>query len=344
MRMRQATLVASLMRPVARHLAKTGLTQKELLSGPIEHTDLLWETPPLMCGALLDGVPLHFMFENRVPYVVPHKLYEFWQTALMLLRAQPFAAVRGGSWAGLHEALPKTNTYERGLWVTIPRGFPNNIDDYSGVTLSLECAHLMRLATPIKKLVESENDYYVVMENDMEIGVRDGLPIVEYGQWDLPVTGMVMDLMRLPRGDAFTGCDYDLISKLRSVAHRFKNKIEEHEGVDWALQTLRVLAGGRLLPEVQKGIASFRVEQITHQHRIKTLRDTIELANAFSISDRARVLAIRSLLVPEFMPLSKFQATIFHADQPPAAMSAKARERMQKALQELLDEELTHAH
>lgn len=343
MSLRQVSLVASLMRPVAKALAKTGLTQKELLSGPIEHTDLLWETPPLMCGAMLDGVPLHFMFESRVPYVVPNKLYEFWQNAMVLLRAQPYAVIKGGGWVGLAHVMPKSNAGDRAFWITTPRGFPDHIDDYAGVLLSLECAHLMRLSTPIKKLVESTNDYYVVMENDLEIGVRDGLPIIEYGQWDIPVDGMVMDLLRLPRGEPFNGCDYDLIAKLRSVAHRYKSKLSEYEGVDWALQVLRVLANGRLLPEVQKSIAAFRTEQVTRGHKVKALRDAIELANAFSISDRARVIAIRSLLVPEFMTLTKFQSTLFHADHPPAAMSAKTRDRLQKGLQAMLDEETTNA-
>jgi hypothetical protein len=331
-------LTVSLIKPVIRALALAGVTQKELLGGTIEHTDLVWQVPPLRSDVMLHGAPVAQYLQSRPPFVNPDKVYEMWVDVMRTIRHAPYKVCSHHGYRALSYCLPKVTQGERLYWFTAPEGFPQ-VDEYVGARLSIEAAFVISLACPVQEIVDDEDNFYVVTEEGHEIGVRDGLPIVEGDQWDLPVSGMVQDLMRITRGVPFNGCDYDLLAKLRSVAWSHKDMVQDFDGVDMALQALRVLANGKHLPELQAAISHLHVAQRVNEHRLKTIQEAIEVSQAFAISDRARVVAIRALLVPEILAPSAFKRKLFSADRIPPAMTDRSREKLREGLYLLLEEE-----
>lgn len=335
-------LVASLIRPVVRALALAGVTQKELLGGAIEHTDLMWQAPPLRSDVQLHGVPVTQLFDSHAPRLRgATALYELWVEALQVLRIGPYKVCDAGGYRALSYCLPHATPGQRNYWLTPPEGFPA-VDEYVGIRLSLECAHLVSLTLPVRELVDDPDNFYAVTEDGYEIGVRDGLPIVEADQWDLPVHGMVQDLLHFSRGTPFVGCDYDLIAKLRSVAHTHRDMVQDFEGVELALQGLRILANGKNLPQVHAALSGLDQQRKVNDHRVRVIRDAIEVSTAFAISDRARVLAIRALLVPEIVSPSGFKTKLFSGDKIPPSLTQRSMEKLRVGLQLLLEEERSH--
>lgn len=338
--MAKESLILSLTKPVVRALSDAGVTQEELLGGAIQLTNLSWQAPPLICDEELNSASLSFYIDGRCR-VQEDALYLIWQECMIHLRNGPYKVATEEGYRGLSHAILGGTQGERLLRLTPPVGFPSHIDEYAGVTLSLECAHLLSTCTPVRELVSDDDNYYVVTQQGYEVGVRDGLPILGADQWDLPVSGMVQGLLRVPRGPIFTGCDYDLIAKLRSTLHvHGPDKVKDFEGVDLALQILRILANGKHLNEVQQALSGLHRISQRRQIYIRALEEAVELSKLFTISDRSRVQAIFSLLVPDFMSLREFRTQIYHkvTDIPPT-MSQPAFAKLQQALQSRLDAE-----
>lgn len=325
-----------LIKPVVRAFAAIGLTQKELLGGAIEHTDLGWQTPPLNCQYDLAGAPLQLYLDRHMS-VNAERVHAFWLEGLQHMRNAPYKIINESGWRQLSYILPRATQGERQLRFTIPDGFPASTSDYAGITFSMECAHLLRTCTPVVEVVESDDDYYVITAEGHEVGVRNGLPIVCSDEWDLPVNGMVRELLQMPRGSLYVGCDYDLISKLRSVLWDRRERFPEYSGVDMALQALRVLANGQHLKELQTHIGRLNVEVQRNKYKLKALTEAVELSTFHRISDRARVTAIRGLLVPDFMTMSEFRRQIYHSpDNVPALITEDALRKLQTGLEALL--------
>jgi hypothetical protein len=334
--MKGDSLVTSLCRPLIQAMAKAGFDQKELLSGALEHTDLYWQAPPLVAEAPLGGVPLHVYLDRRYRVNVD-RLYAFWCDALAYLKNAPYKVITDEGWRHTSYVMPVATQGERCLRFTRPDGFPAHTTEYAAITLSLECANLLQNSTSLVQFVSDDDNYYAVTSEGYEIGVRDGLPVVSHETWDIPVNGMVQDLLRLPRGEGFTGCDYDIIAKLRSVLHTHRERFKEFEGMDMALQALRVLAHGRHLQEAANMIARLKSDETALLHRVKVLREAVEIANLFTISDRARIIAIRSLLVPDVISLGDFKRTLYHQPHnPPATLTPAALTKLQQGLEALL--------
>ncbi len=326
----------SLIKPVVRALAATGLTQKELLGGAIEHTDLGWQVPALACQYELEGTPLQMYFDRPTTVNVTN-LYAFWQDALLNLRNAPYKVIGEDGWRQLSYVLPRSTKGERAMCFSTPEGFPRNINDYAGVTLSMECAHLLRHSSPVVEVVESDDDYYVTTSEGLQLGVKDGLPMLFNEAWDIPVNGMVREMLQMPRGGLYVGCDYDLISKLRSVAYERRERLKDFHAVDTALQTLRVLAAGAHLPELQTQINRLNFDMQRNHLRLKAFTEAVELSNVYRISDRARVTAIRALLVPDFMTMPEFKKKIYHSPQDvPAIITENALRKLRDNLETLL--------
>lgn len=341
--MRNLSLAASLIKPVVRALTETGLTQRELLGGAIEHTDLMWQVPALRCEAKLDGVPISQLADTVTLRVSVDALYRFWDEALFNLRAAPYRVAEDTGWRGLSYALPTASPGHRAYCITLPDGFPSGMSDYAGINLSLECAHVLRVGGYCDEFVENENDYYATLKDGRKVGVKDGLPLLHSDQWDIPATGMVLDLLSMSRGMLFTGCDYDLVAKLRSVAVQRREQLKEFDGIDAALQALRVLSHGEQLAVVQNSLSALVVAQKVNKRRVQVVREAIEVAELFTISDRARVMAIRTLLVPEVLPLHKFRSQLYATDRVPAALTPKLLSKIRSRLRELLEEEISNA-
>ena len=329
------SLITALVRPLVRNFAQAGLGEKELLGGAIEYAELMWQTPPLVATAPLGGVPLHEYVDTRTPGIRPDILFEFWNEALKNCRLAPYKYADDDGWKQLSYIMPRMSEGERRLWLSPPQGFPA-IDDYAGVTLSLECAHLMRYAVPVSEIVEDDNSYYVVTETGLTIGVANGLPIGHELQWDLSVAGMVPGLLSLPRGSGFVGCDYDLVAKLRSALHTHKDKVAEFEGCDQALQMLRVVAAGRHIAELAQRIKSLKKEAQRKVEVLRVLRDAVHLSEVYTISDRSRVLGLKAMLVPDIMTLSEFKEKLYAGDRVPPSLTLKSLTKLQTNLKAVM--------
>lgn len=334
-----ASLVSSLIRPVVKALAATGLSQKDLLSGAIEFTDLPWQAPALNCTAKLGGVPVSQYLDTHHPRLRVDGLVDFWDNALVQLRFAPMRVAEEDGWRAASYALPDSKPGERALWLSMPEGFPSTVSEYEGITLSMECAHLLRIGGQYADFVTDEDNYHAVLADGRIVGVKDGLPARHADQWDLPVTGMVQELLMLPRGRTSTTCDYDLIAKLRSVVWSRQAQLAEFEGIDWALQTLRVLSHGAQLPEVLRSVSVFDANKRISARRVQVVKEALDLMGVVSISDRSRMIAIRSLLVPEVLSISKYRSRIYSSDDIPAALSPKIIAKINERLQLLLEEE-----
>jgi hypothetical protein len=291
-RVPQQSLLSKLVRPVVRAMARAGFTQQELLTGPLQYTDLVWQSPPLIAEAPLEGVPLHLYLERHFTINV-QRLYSFWDDALLHMRNSPYKVIEGGAYRQTSYVLPRSQPGVRAYWFSIPEGFPGSTSDYAGVALSLECAHLLRYSAPITEVVEDEDNYYVRLKEGHLVGVRDGLPILHADQWDIDVKGQVSELLRTPRGAAFVGCDYDLISKLRSALWERREAFKDFDGVDYALQTMRVLANGQHVGELAQAISRLQLDRKREEHRVSIVQDALHLAKLPTISDRARVMFAR---------------------------------------------------
>lgn len=331
-------LTVSLIKPVVRALALAGVTQKELLGGSIEHTELVWQAPPLRSDIMLHGAPVTDYVASRPPHVRVHDLHRMWVEVMRTIRNGPYKVCDQHGYRALSYCMPTATHGERLYWLTRPEGFPQ-VDEYVGARLSMEVANLVSIACPVVEMVSDADNFYVVTDDGYELGVRDGLPLVEGDQWDLPVAGMVQDLLSISRGVPFIGCDYDLIAKLRSVAWTHREMVQDFDGVDMALQALRILANGKHLPELHSAITTLESQRKVDDHRCKVILEALEVSEAFTISDRARVLAIRALLVPEILTPAAFKRRVFSGDTIPPALAGRSREKLREGLHLLLQEE-----
>lgn len=336
--------IAALVTPVVHALAKAGLSQQELLTGPLQYTDLMWQAPPLHSEATVNGIALYHILD-RPRRVNVDRLYDFWSNVLSKLRNAPQQVLDREGFKQTSYVIQASTQGERQLAFAMPDGHPFAISEYAAVSFSLECAHLLHTSCgTLTDFVSDDSNYFAVTREGYEIGVRDGLPIQGAEEWDMPCIGSVPALLAQTRGQPYVGCDYDLLAKLRSALWERQGSIAEFEGLDLALQTLRVLGQGRHLPEVQRKIVHLKADIAVSKHRISVIKQANELVGLFAISDRARIKAIRSLLVPDFMSATEFKAKIYYLPSNiPATITEAALAKMKTNLAALLEEEKKRA-
>lgn len=294
-----------------------------------------------MAEATLGNIPLHLYFERHMQ-VNADRLYSFWLEAMAHMRNKPYKVFNEIGYKQMSYVLPKATPGERLLAFALPEGYPGSVGEYAGVHLSLECAYVLLHSVAVKAHVSDESNFYVQTHSGLEVGVKDGLPIEGNAQWDLPVHGVVQEMLRMPRGEPVTRCDYDLIAKLRSALHDVHDKLPEFEGADEALQALRILGNGKHLYEIQSQINQLKSDRQLSDHKIRVIRECIELSEVFTISDRARITAIRSLLCPDFLNLSEFSRRLYHSPEAvPATITERALIKLKDGLAVLLREEET---
>lgn len=330
------TLARTLSRQVVEALGLIGLTQEDILQGPIEFTEFPWQVPPLVVDAPLFGVPFS-EYTDRAVYVNTDALAILWSEALANMKNSPNKVVTHDGYRSATNAIPSVRLRERMLYLAIPEGFPGNITDLAAVLLSLECAHIMRSNSKLRAFVSDEDNYYAVTPTGVEVGLKNGLPAMYDDVWDMPVNGMVHDMLRTPRGSVFEGCDYNIISKVRSIAHTYHKLIRDYEAVEWALQVLRVVSGERELLD-----AVLNVKRITYERKVRTdaLAQAVDVVNQLALTDRQKIETLKHLLVPEVISSGTFSKVIFPFHKlPPPVLAFKVAERIKTAVERLCSEE-----
>jgi hypothetical protein len=314
--------------------SRLGLSQDEILTGQLAHTDLVWQVPPIICDMRLGKLTLQDYM--RAPlHVNEEAFYYFWLEAMAMLRNKPSSVITKKGYKGLLVALREWRG-DKSLFLSRPEGFPSATIDYAGAILSLECAYIMQLGGWAAEVHESNDDYWVKTASGYEVGVRGGFPIVEREQWDISAKGFVPDLLRLPRGDVFIGCDYDLVSKLRSVLHLHREAVRDFDAVDWALQALRVLSGGRNLPLLSRGIAGLRGAILGNKARLACYQEATTIMGLPGYSDRQKLTLLKSMLVPSHLTKAQFSQQIYsYGTQIPVVLTEKTVHKIQVNLEHL---------
>ncbi len=335
--MKQDSLANQLSREIVEALVKIGLTQEDVLGGAIQHTELPWQVPPLVVEATLFGVPLSEYLDSST-YVNSDRLYTLWSDALGDFKNNPDKVLTFNGYKATSYALPALRSNERLLRLSLPEGYPGGITDLAAVVLSLECAHLLRQNALTVEFLNDDDNYCALLPSGAKVGIVDGYPAVWAEIWDgMPINGMVQEILRTPRGSVWEGCDYNILSKVRSLVHEYQRSIRDYEAVDWALQTLRVIDGTDALLAACKNL-----KQTAHIRKVRlaVLDTALEVARRASITDRQRVETLKGILVPEVLTTQQFSRQVYpYYRQVPPLLAPRAVQRMRENLKALRDSE-----
>lgn len=334
-------LAKVLSRQIVEALVMIGLTQEDILQGSIEFTDLPWQVPPLVVEATLFGVPLSDYIDTAV-YVNTEALANLWSDSLAFMKNSPAKVLTHDGFRAASMAIPSVKLKERALYLSVPEGFPGGIADIAAVMLSLECAHIMRANSKLGGFVSDENNYFALLPSGLEVGVKDGLPTMYAEIWDTPVEGMVQEMLRTARGTVSELCHHDIIAKVRSVAYTFNKGIRDYEAVEWALQALRVIDGGKFLLD-----AVYGVKKVIYNRKVReeALKQAVHVVDQLAMTDRQRIETLKQLLVPEVLTSAHFTKLIYPFNKlPPPVLAEKVLNRIRQAVAELHhQEELLYA-
>ncbi len=328
---------SALLWPVLQALARVGVTQDDIFSGPIKFTELDWLTPPLMSKDTLGGIPFHEYLTPFLPWVNGAELYGFWVETLSLAHTAPHQLyTKEKGWRRLSRVMPVAfRPGWRKLWLPLPPGLPY-IDDYMGALLSVDVAHVARLSgLCVGDFVETENDYYGTLASGDVIGLRRGVPALP-SPFDIPALGMVSDMLETTRGELWAGCDYDVLSKLRSCIWEHRDKLPEFDGLDLACQTMRVLSEGKGTAYIAECVRSLKRREEKLKVDAVVLRRCKDLVDWPGVSDARKIEGLRSMLVPAVMTITEFRREFYSKDDPPAMVSDKVMTRIQASLRSRL--------
>lgn len=337
---RETLLETTLANLVVEALAQIGLTQEEILDGPFNHKHLAWQIPPLIVDDTLFGIPFND-YMSEVLTVRPAELYALYTEALEHMRNGPSRVLSYEGYKATSYALPWVRSQERQLYLSLPDGFPA-VTDYAGVLLSLECAHMLRATVKLADFIEDDDNYVAVLPDGAQIGVVNGLPAYMPEIWDLPILGGVHEMLRTPRGEIFEGCDYNVTAKVRSVVQDYQASLREFAGVDWAVQTLRVIDGERALLKAVRGM---RKAAYDRKAKLDSLQEAVQVVNQLSLTDRQRIETLKRLLVPDLMSTSEFSRQVYPFNgRIPAMVAEKVLTRMRQNIMQLAADETARAN
>lgn len=311
--------IRSLAKAVSAAFSTTALSDEERMPGRIEITDLPWVAPPLDCRATLGGVPLSDYL--NVPVALDERsLQRFWIKTLDDLWHRPTSAIRRGAFANCAWAMPKVRPGQRAFLFSTPVGYPSSLDMTAGAMFSMELAAACASSLPVLDVVRDDDNYYVVLAGSEIIGVKDGRPACE-SPWGMDVSGMVPDMLETSRGEADYTCRFDQLASIRSVLNVHRKRFPEFQGIDYALQALRLLSLGGHCPELvtQMRLAPLDLPRLRNAER--ALRDSIELLDDMAISDRSKLTIWHNLLVPEVISASKFRQHVYAGGQYPFSLA-----------------------
>jgi hypothetical protein len=216
-----------------------------------------------------------------------------------------------------------------GYWLSYPEGAPGRPSDYGAITFSVECAALYNLTGCVAEVVESPDSYYVVTTQGREIGVKAGFPLVAAEVWDYCAAGTVDELLYQPRGMISNLCQYGVIDKLRCFVHQNKAEFEEFEGLDLALQALRLLGAQE---KVLKVLRTLRTAKGNVCRRNEVLDSALQVLNDWKLSDRQKIVLLKDMLVPHVMGIGKFSKLVhpYRSEIPPSLKAGKIFQIIEK--------------
>lgn len=288
-----------------------GLSASEVLTGRILHTDLIWQAPALDCAATVKGVPLREYLLPQVK-VKNQEAFDAWmKKTLHRLRHRPAEVFDRQGYRGIKRALHAEHGAKR-LMFSVPEGYPN-CGSYTAAIFCLEAAEVLKSAVHIQDIIDTEDEYYVITDEGLVVGIHEGKPTHGFQDYDAPLHGIVRELRQMPRGQVFQGCDYDLISKCRSVIYEYRQQIKDFDAMDAILQALRVIAGGSQIPALQTGIAKMRQAEERSRESLEVLAQCCELWALVAYSDLTKLNGIEALLVPGILTAGEFKAKVFRA-------------------------------
>lgn len=292
---------------VASSFEMAGFSPADLLQGPINITDVIWEVPAIKAEAPLLGVPFH----NYVDYPLSIRselLYEFYDQGLYLLRNSPELFTTRDGYSQLRMVMPKVPSGERKLALPLPSGWPVG-DHLTGARFAVDVARLFKTSSEAcTAFVEEPGSYYAETRWG-KVGVIDGLPTLHQETWDEPCSD-VNSLLEMPRGVASASCHYDLIARLRSVLHENLERFSEFEGTDLALQALRVLADGELCKDLLECIEGMSLVTFKRRQRTKAFAEAVEVMEHWHYTDRTKISMLLEILVPTHYTLETFARKI----------------------------------
>jgi len=325
-----AKQIKSLASAVTLAFSRACLTPEEANNSVLVYTDLPWSNPPLLCDSPLDGVPLQWFLDTPMDV---RELYAFWRTTLGELWHRKRHLIHKGAFTGLRFTAPKSSLGQRALRFSTPGGFPSEMGDMVGAEFSLEAAHTALISCAIKELVSDESNYYVVTAEGHTIGVKDGIPATP-SDWDIPVTGMVQEMLRMTRGNADYTCMYDHLARSRSLLHEYRNRFPDFGAVDYALQALRKLSLGAYCPALVASALSAPLEAQVLEAKALAMRQALDVMQA-DINDRAKIRTLEELLVPLVVKKTVFAQRIYNINQPiPFAVRPEAMTKIATWLNE----------
>lgn len=327
--------IHQLLLPLIRALDGIGVTQEQILSGAIKFTELDWMAPPLVSEETLEGLPFSHYTDALLPWVDLQALYTFWADAMALGLGDIRRVANAEGWLNSAKAMPKSRAMLRNFWLSPPPSFPF-VDDTLGLTFSLEVAHLARYsAKRLTQFVHDDDNYYAELPTGEIIGVKDGLPATITG-FDMPAQGMVNIYLESTRGKLWSGCEYDLLAKIRSILWEHQDKLKEFTGLDLAVQTLRLVVDQRLSSNILNAVKSIRQEKLKREHDVATLKRCMDLLEYRGVSDARKVVGLRNMLVPAVLPLGVFRRDFYYRDDPPPMLRPENMGKIKDALRSLL--------
>ena len=328
--------VGALAKAISIAFAASSLTQEERSPRQIEFTDLPWTVPPLTSNLLLGQAELQSYLDTPIT-VRGSALTNFWRATLDLMYLSPSRLIKNGSHSTARGTLSYTKPGVRAFRFSTPAGYPGMLSPDAGVMFSLEVAHTAMISMPVIDLVKNESNYYVVLADGESIGVKDGRPI-NADQWDFNASGMVLDLLEMPRGLSSQECLYDQIASARSLLHVHSDKFQQDfQALDYALQALRFLTLGASCPELvtYTQVAPQNLRQA--REKVAAVRDALQTMS-MDMADKYKLQSIEAVLVPLVMNVTTFRRTIFASPHYPFTMEAGRTEKIQTVLASLLEE------
>lgn len=337
-------LILKLVSLITSTFPKLGIGSETILQGAIAHTSLGWQWPALRCSDKINNIALYDYLEPSMQVKSVPALLEWADITLHNLRHFPGRAVGLDGYFGLSDVV-QGSTGLRKLAFSLPEGFPDRCFEYTAAMFNLELAEVVKNSVPIRAIVADDDNEYVVTRDGLEVGIKDGFPLIGADDWNTSAYGLVPELLEMPRGDYYVGCDYDVLSKVRSVVWDNQTKISDFAGIDWAMQALRILAEGVNLRFLLDGVTRMRVEDTYDKERLKAFKDAATLFKALAYSDRDKVRSLEVILVPQFMTLAKFRREVYSTNKRvPAFFRQSVRERIQDVLdQYVANEEVENA-
>jgi len=334
--------VNDLAKAVTRAFQSAGFGPDTLLKGQIVHTDLLWQVPPLRTQATLAGLPLTSYLDYPIK-ANAEAFYDFYCEGLAALGQNPALAIGSAGWRGLSKCLSTASSGEKLARFSIPEGFPEDMDPFAGHRFAVEAAHFAKSSMVISAHVETANDFWCDTAFG-RIGVVEGLPTAYADLWDLNCEGLLDEMLTAPRGLRSTACHYDILAKARSVIYENVDKFVEFEGIDLALQALRVLTDGRLCTELLQGIEGMSRAAFFRKRKITILGECIDIMEQWSLNDRTKISMLFERLVPEVLNMADYQRRIIDPYKVlPAVLTLKTEARIINSLK-YLKEKLQHAN